>query len=73
LSLPQDWGNVFGQSAKTYIDSLPKSFFAKAYYRLAVETGINMGLKDRGKKYLEQAKSLEPQNPKFKTLENKLK
>jgi len=73
LSLPQDWENVFDQSAKTYIDSLPQSFFAKAYYRLAIETGINMGLKPLGQKYLDLGLALEPDNPKLKALAPRLK
>lgn len=73
LSLPRDWENVFDQSVKTYIDSLPPSFLAAAYYRLAVETGINMGLKDLGRKYLELGLALEPDNPKLKALAPKLK
>jgi len=73
LQIPAGWESDYDQITKNYIDALPQSFLSQGYYALAVEIGINMGLKDLGKKYLNLALSLDPQNPKLKNLAERLK
>jgi tetratricopeptide (TPR) repeat protein len=73
IQLPDSWENIYDSDSKAYIDSLPKPFIAKGYYRLAVEIGVNMGLKELGKKYLELGLSTDPENPQLKILSEKFK
>ena len=66
LSLPENWELVYDDTARSYEDNLPSSFFAQAYYNLAVEIGVNMCLKDLGKKYLQMGLEIAPEDAKLK-------
>ena len=65
LELPEGWESIFDETAKTYLNSQPNSFFAQADYNLAIEIGLNMGLKDLGKKYLDLGLKIAPEDAKL--------
>ncbi len=73
LGLPEDWQPFYEDTVKSYRDSLTPAFFSSAYYNLAVEIGVNMGLKDLGKKYLRLGLELAPEDPKLLQLSKTLK
>lgn len=73
VQLPDIWETDYDMISRAYIDSLPKPVLAQAYYRLAVEIGVNMGLKDLGKRYLELGLEADPQHQKLKKLAEILK
>ena len=73
VKIPSDWEKSYEYKVLSYIDAFPSSFLAQGYYNLAVEIGINMGLKNLAKEYLELGLRLDPENPKLKILKDKLK
>jgi tetratricopeptide (TPR) repeat protein len=73
LPLPERWEIAYDQIAKSHIDSLTPADYADAYYWLALDIGLNMGLKDPGKHYLELGLKIDPHHPKLNKLAEKLK
>ena len=72
LSLPRDWEKIYDHAADNYIDSMPRPVLAQAYWRLALEIGVNMRLEDLGREYLRLGLALDPENPNLKELAKKL-
>jgi len=73
ISLPEHWEIAYDQLAKNQTDSLTPSDYADAYYWLALDMGVNMGLPDPGKRYLELGLKIDPLHPKLNKLAQKLK
>ncbi len=72
LALDRGWKEKYEMLSKSYISLRPKDFFFQAYFRLAVEIGLNMGLKQQGMEYFYLAKKLNPNYPALKKLEKLL-
>jgi hypothetical protein len=68
---PDGLDSLFDNAAAEYIKGLPPHFYAEGYYRLAVEIGLNMGLKELGRKYFEMGMQAEPDNDKLNRIKDR--
>jgi len=72
IALPLNWEKSYEDKISDYLASLSSSFLAQGYYNLAVEIGINMGLKKLAQEYLEAGLKLDQENPNLKKLKVRL-
>jgi tetratricopeptide (TPR) repeat protein len=73
VGLPQNWETGYDALARQHLDSISPEEYADAYYWLALDIGVNMGLKDLGKPYLELGLKLDPAHPKLNKIAPKLR
>jgi len=73
VTLPENWDIAYNQLARNQIAALTPDDYANAYYWLALDIGVNMGLREPGKRYLELGLKIDPHHPKLNKLAEKLK
>jgi len=73
LILPENWELMYDDIVSSYEASLGPGFWTRVYYNLAIETGVNMGLKELGRKYLDEGLKIAPEDAMLRRAERKLK